>query len=686
MITAISTSRDRKENLLVVCGCSDGKVHILQVDDFAVQLEFRPTELKGKSAQVNALMATRCQERYVVIGWWSDGTVLAFDQESGDITGRWYGKHGDSLLKPLTLATISKDSLELLAIADDAELVLLALPGLEVLARLPDAAPASIYRLFPLEWNGTTAMLSVGDTVSDGDRTERFPLKLWSLPDLHLLFEGAEELSLISRDSLIVEVAGESFLLAHEWGTIAYWYGLRPSDVVNTGIRSYAQIIAFYVDKARNFLLLDSSGSLEAYELRSLQRDQKTRARSMADMGLTLERLPVAADLVGGRWSQVVLFRDRPVIMSVDQTSVRLWDVRELIETASTPKSSSFLGESLTALGSGGNMIIAGSDAGSLLAWDLEGNLVWSKKIPASRIRQIKITKTARTQEVVVAARHGQLHRLDLRTGENLVTPLAAGTEILGMDIQTLEGRLIVFAGVNVRPSGRKGLYFVRAWDLESGAEQVTWLSPVGPCAAMGDEVDFDRGNEGVNGFEPALAMAGYFRSKMLFAVSAFDAGECMAVALAGPHGEVRVIEVPSLRELETWQAGTRGVDIYCLIGGLIDGVPLVFGGDASGILFRGSIPFMASESVCIERAHSGGINTLILHAALQGWVLASGGSDGLVQLWSTSLKRLLTIEAERPVCALAWVGESGLAVGTDRGVMNLKINWEKVFAEGIES
>ena len=60
---------------------------------------------------------------------------------------------------------------------------------------------------------------------------------------------------------------GESYLLVHGSTAISYWHSVRPNEVVNTGIRSYAEIIASYVDEGRNagkIAALTRFSSLEA--------------------------------------------------------------------------------------------------------------------------------------------------------------------------------------------------------------------------------------------------------------------------------------------------------------------------------------------------------------------------------------------------------------------------------------
>ena len=119
---------------------------------------------------------------------------------------------------------------------------------------------------------------------------------------------------------------------------------------------------------------------------------------------------------------------------------------------------------------------------------------------------------------------------------------------------------------------------------------------------------------------------------------------------------------------LAFWVGGRDGSDVRSLAGGVVVGVPHVFGGDARGVLFRGGT---SPEDVDVRRrpkAHRGAISVLALRETPRGAVLASG-DDGWVRLWDPDLEPLAEIDAGRSVTALVWLGDD-LVIATDRGVL----------------
>ena len=178
-------------------------------------------------------------------------------------------------------------------------------------------------------------------------------------------------------------------------------------------------------------------------------------------------------------------------------------------------------------------------------------------------------------------------------------------------------------------------------------------------------------------GLSRALALRDDYRTKYaLYGLTAFEFGGRTVVALAGPHGEVRVMDTGALEELVTWVGGENGVDVHSLAGGVVGGVPYVFAGDEQGLLFRGGISPDEADVRRRPQAHRRGISVLALRATPRGGVLASGGRDGWVRLWAPDLERLAEINAGRPVKALAWLGDD-LVIATDRGVLCVTVRCE---------
>src|SRR5262249_49123241 len=159
--------------------------------------------------------------------------------------------------------------------------------------------------------------------------------------------------------------------------------------------------------------------------------------------------------------------------------------------------------------------------------------------------------------------------------------------DVIALVVQPAAAGEQVFAAIEFRKS--TSIFFVRVWSLSTGAEVPTWRSAIGPTVLQ-DSWEWSHGKESVNNFEPALALDGYYRTKRLYGMTAFDFEGRTVAALAGPHGEVRVMDARTLRELTVWTGGESTYYINSLVGGIVGGVPYVFGGDERGVLFRGGI------------------------------------------------------------------------------------------------
>ena len=279
--------------------------------------------------------------------------------------------------------------------------------------------------------------------------------------------------------------------------------------------------------------------------------------------------------------------------------------------------------------------------------------------------------------ELLAGGTDGRIYRLDAATGGERQPALAAGSAVHALVVRPTAWGEQVFAAVDVKNQSGESLCFTRAWSLSTGAEIPTWTSKAGPEVLQG-EFQWSMGEIVVNGFEPALALPGYNRTKLLFGLTAFEFAGRTVVALAGPHGLVRVMDAGALTEVVSWVGGGSGSYVHSLAGGVVGGVPYVFGGDLSGVLFRGGT---SPEEVVLRRhqAHRGFISVVTLRETPRGGLLASGGNNGWVRVWAPDLERLVEINAESPVTSLVWLGDD-LMIATDRGVLCVKVQWQAVF------
>ena len=108
---------------------------------------------------------------------------------------------------------------------------------------------------------------------------------------------------------------------------------------------------------------------------------------------------------------------------------------------------------------------------------------------------------------------------------------------------------------------------------------------------------------------------------------------------------------------------------VRSLAGGVVGGVPHIFGGDSDGLLFRGDALTQEVNLRQRRQAHRGAIPVLTLRETPQRCVLVSGGHDGWVRFWTPDLEQLLEIDVRQPVTSLSWLGNE-LANATDGGVL----------------
>jgi outer membrane protein assembly factor BamB len=358
--------------------------------------------------------------------------------------------------------------------------------------------------------------------------------------------------------------------------------------------------------------------------------------------------------------------------LSAEDKRVHVWDIHELLRPAGFPGTAP-TNLNIQSLAGWGDKVFMGTWNGTVSALDAAGNQLWLKNLPGTISCLTVATGGA---ELLVGCGNGKIYRLDTALGGERQLPLTAGSDVRVLVVRPTTWGEQVFAAVAV-DGGRKHLYFARTWNLSTGAEIPTWKSKAGPEVLQGPWEDVR--DESVNWFEPELALKGYFRTKFLYGMTAFEFEGRTVVALAGPHGVVLVMDAEALEALVEWTGGMEGSSIHSLIGGVVNGVPYVFGGDDRGVLFRGGISTEAIDIRQQPQAHRGNVNALMLRETPLGWVLTSGGADEWVRFWTPDLELIVEINAGRGVTSLAWLGDD-LVIGTDRGVLCVRVRWQAVF------
>jgi WD40 repeat protein len=569
-----------------------------------------------------------------------------------------------------------------LVIAEDRNLHRFELPDLKLETSVPNAAGATIYSLCSVDWHGTRALAVGSDSMRDGDRTELMLIRIRDFDKLLTLSEFAPAYSHESssgssgpiRIHSTVSVGGKDILLARDGASLVLFE--LGSGIEVTRLHSYSRmtskIIAVVSKEHRTFVLGNSYGRLLAVELFS-QAFDLTSSQHSTPM-LVAHPLDTEIDLGGELWSQTINLHNRTVAANAQGPKLLLWDIDEL-SIASLNQSQSevkdrvhFFGEgALNAVASNGMHVAAGGYDGNVWIWDMAGRLISKHQISGNAVQAMAFVTIDTTPVLLVASGNGVLHRIYVPAKPKAFPIIKTGEEIWGMALHTLDSQIIAFLAVNLNERGKQGRYVVRAWDIESGKEVNTNVD---------DDFSSDLGGT-VQGW--GLEALGYYRTKTLYAVSVLEWNDHVLISLAGPHGEVRTIDLNTFSQIDRWEGGVSGDYVHSLIAGIDGNTPLIFGGDEAGRLFCRDVSNKKEHCSRVDTAHRGSINSLLLPETKGGRILVSGGDDGIICFWTMDLRKLAQIETDRPVRALALPSNERLVVANDRGVTVLSLNWQQL-------
>ncbi len=668
-ITALCVSREPDGETIAVCGHRDGSISIWRLNNRVRLLDYR---VPGETDSVRSLAVADCRGEPIVVGVWANGSVRAFRQATGETKGHWKPTAKPGAWGSVTnVVTIDDGGTPLAAIGDGTELLLFELPTLAVRGRHPDASKARFYSLAVARWNNRPVIVSGGDTEEDGNHTEPYPVKLWSIDGLKCLLEGGEDLS-VATDLLVFEETGESFLLTTSFGKVSVRRVTDLGPAARTPFRGSYPVAAYPADGC-NVIFWLASGRMQA----SRARRMREVVSAVSVIEVSEEPMAAGADTPGSLWSTVVELDGRSVLLSAEANRVHVWDVVELLRPAGLPGGATPTISGVLSLAAWGDRLLLGTPGGAVSAFDSAGNQLWSRELSQGAILSLAVC--ADGAELIAGGTDGKIYRLDAATGSERRSALAAGSGVRTLVALPTAWGEQVFAAIEVDTGNGNCLYFARRWSLSTGAEITTWKSEAGPEVLQGVPRSLGANDLGFNGFKPALTLGGYYRWKTLYGLTAFEFEGRTIVALAGPHGEVRVMDAGTLEELVSWIGGTSGNYVHSLVGGVVCGVPYFFGGDEQGVLFRGGTSPKEHDLRRLPQAHRGVISVLSLRDTPLGWVLVSGGGDGCVRFWAPDLAPLVEIEVGRFVTSLAWLGDD-LVIGTDRGVVCVRVRWQAVF------
>ncbi len=631
-ITALTAGQDGQGNPVAVCGYDDGAIRVWNLATSEMQTEIGPPGPKPPAVKHVALAAAG--GRRLIVAAWGDGSLGVFDLQDGASLGRAAGE------RTRALCVVPETSDDLLVTGTDGfSLQVWRLPDLALLRTRERAVAAAFSDLAALNLAGEAAVVSGTDTYEGGEHSEPWTVRIWRVRDLDLLqsFDTG-----IASQTRVCAVGGTSWIVVRNCWRVVF---LNPSTGEELDRSDIPGILGFHRQGSDLLLIGQRYSRLRVLRLRLCTDDRGET--------LDIEDLPVRTEIRGDLWSDVIDLNGRPTLVSSDDRQLRIWDVQELLEVDT--EAGGLDEGSLVAVAAGSAGLVTSHRSfmfSDLHFRDAEGQLLWSRRFPGESIRNLAVTEVEGSPGLVcgTGAVKGLLRVVSALDGADLRDPVQVGKDVVALAVRTVRGTPVAFLAVNLKPLRRVGEYVVRVWDLATGTEIDTTV--------MRLRID-----------------------KAPWCVDALDQDESTLVAYAGPNGKVSVQELESPEEVDRWQGGVEHDSVQQLALGLCEGRVLVFGGDEKGRLFGRDL--FARQDLCprLDMAHRQRITALLARQTEAGFCVVSGGNDGFVKFCRTDLTPLASIETERPVTGLAFLGPDRLAVATDRGLTLLRLDWKLLFA-----
>jgi WD40 repeat protein len=644
------------EKDVVLIGREDGSVEVWDILTGEQMYSWRPAS-RGQARHLS--MISTAQGHFLVVLWVSgDLSVVSLatgreekwqrpDSEEGKVTAFCTGLYEG---RPVCVIAMR-----------DCRLRVCDLPSLRIIKERSNATAASIYALKLSRIGEELLLFSGGDCMRDGSHIENSLLRIWSFPDLGLLWEDGR------ADNMLVEYIefgycdGRMLLIASaRWGPFRIWDPVSRKLLYDSETSS-SQRVMFVELEGKGYLVSPSGTHLAV-------------SRICDGPEFYLEKIRDDIVVDGLSFSALQL-HGRPILLTLLSDHICVWDLVELLVANSSDVTvrRSGLIESITALTIGRTAtreLYVATNGGELVSLDRDSGIeLWRVDLGAGNGIVALNYLTTEGADLLVAARHdGVILTIDPETRKNARPPIKAGDAIAALAACEWWLRVLAFVTVESR-----GDWAVRVWDLNS-AKEVTPHAPF----SEGDRWSLRWGQE----------------DKVLYGLAIGVSEDAIRVSFAGKYGKVMVgnfrksleedlqdIRKADGRTFEEWKipisddgytyslAVVRTVNVGLLAAGTDNGELIVWN-------------YETGEAKAMRRgAHLGSIGALLFDGP--GGMLVSGGHDGHVRFWTKGLNALCEINIGDRVTAATWLDPNHLAIGTNQGTLMLFVNKERMMRRG---
>lgn len=528
------------------------------------------------------------------------------------------------------------------------------LPALRLADERPLATRSAVYGLCGVVRGGVPHVLSMGDRLTSRSLSDRAPRKkgsrarfpqrrddevmlhLWSLPELRLVASDGRRESGVMHYGSFASVSGLNLVAVSQnhWGPTELWDVDRWRVVARDDVdqnRSW-----FSRGPGRTLLLSVDPGRLRVHEIAASAEGENEHC----DLRLLASRIAIDGDAFSGP----VEVYGRVMLLGTYRGRLRIWDVEELVSLKASPVAQDTEVSSLAG-GSMHGLLFAGTDSGVVAIDGRTGAVLWREQ-RGSRESVRALALSSCENILVCGDRSGGLAIISFVNGARKALYIDAGRDVGAVACVDIGGEPVVFATVE-----RGGEWAARAWDAKGGDEIDT-----GGAFAL----DYGQQDKEMKG----LALA--------------EVNGSLRVAFASKYGKVMVGQYPpkassTYDAYQEWPIACATNEYVRCLATLHDDVPLLVAGTERGHLALWEFG-TGKERSYLANAHKGEVSALTVLAQRGRRLLASGGSDGMVRLWTSSLREIVAVEIGTRVTSLASSCDGDLSVGTSSGIVTLRL------------